>query len=425
MSSNNNYDIRFIIGNLFGYYNYKFNKYLKILKKIIMSDLNKDLDGNLDAMASAFLHSGEEVIIVKAEDLPLDGSGIDYKKSYFEPQVGKSYTVKLLTNPGGLSITHRSIYKGLPDPKRKGKKFQYVSSGSSKTCKALELFFDLNNLKKNGDPVATLKIENYLGKTNQGCVLVQVLSSPDAEEIGMYRMMSFSTFGPNATIANLIEKKVNPTKEMLANGFEKEDVFSIFGSNALIIQCEEAEYDGVKGRDFSKSEFSKNIRSAYVKYTNENNEEVKYEFSKDDIVDGKIRPEALIPFRELIKQLQNPDISIHNMFAYKTIGDPKNSEDTEKYLKTLEEKVVEIIPIIKNAKTIAEIEQYGAADNSATAPDSATMIGGVKGADILKTSAPSELASSILNDVDTTVPSPKEVAQSANSNPDVNDILNS
>lgn len=392
-----------------------------------MSDSIKDSEQNLDAMASAFLHSADEVIIVKAEDLPLDGSGIDYKKSFFEPQVGKSYTVKLITNPGGLSITHRSIYKDLPDPKRKGKKFHYVSSGSAKTCQALELFFELFNLKKNGDPVATLKIEKYLGKTNQGAVLVQVLSSPDPEEIGIYRMMSFSTFGPNATIANLIEKKVNPTKEMLENGYEKEDVFNIFGSNALIIQCEEAEYDGVKGRDFSKSEFSKNTRSAYVKYINEAGEEVKYEFSKADIVDGKIRPEALEPFKHLIKELQNPDISIHNLFAYKTIGDPKNSEDTEKYLKTLDEKINEIIPVIRKAKNIAEIEQYGVTDSSATSTDSATMIGGAKASDILKDSAPSELASSILNDGPAaTIPAPAEIAQQAtNSNPDVNDILNS
>jgi hypothetical protein len=393
-----------------------------------MSD-SKSIQENqdYDALASAFIHSGEEQIIVKAEDLPMDGSGIDYKKSFFEPQVGKSYTVKLITNLGGDSITHRRVYKDLPDPKRKGKKFHYVSSGSAKTCEALQLFFDLNNLKKEGNALATQKIEKYMGATNQGAVIIQVLSSPDAEEIGIYRIMTFSTYGPNATIANLIEKKVNPTKEMLDNGYVKEDVFNIFGSNALIIQCEEAEYEGQKGRDFSKSEFSKNIRSAFVEYVNEAGENIKYTFSPDDIVDGKIKPEVLPHFKQLIAKLQNPDISIHNLFAYKKIGDPKNTEDTEKYLKLLEEKIAEIIPVIKNATSIAQIEQYGVTDPDAKKSDSATMIGSAKAEDILKTSAPNELASSILNDTDVSeaaqVIAPAEPV--ASSNPDVDDILNS
>ena len=387
-----------------------------------MSEVNQ----NFDAMSAAFLHSSEETIIVKAEDLPLEGGGIDYKKSFFEPQVGKSYTVKLITNPGGLSITHRKVYKDLPDPKRKGKKFHYVSSGSAKTCEALELFFELNNLKKNGDALATQKIKEFLGATNQGAVLVQVLSSPDAEEIGIYRIMTFSTYGTNATIANLIEKKVNPTKEMLANGYMKEDIFNVFGSNALIIQCEEAEYEGVKGRDFSKSEFSKNIRGAFVKYMKDD-KEIRYDFTPEDVVDGKIRPEATEAFMELIKTLQNPDISIHNLYAHKLPGDPKNSEDTEKYLVTLDEKIKEIIPVIRNAKNISEIKNYGVPVNESNSGDSAQMIGDKKASDILKDSVPSELASSILNDDDSTVQKTQEapIQELKTENKTVDDILNS
>ncbi len=395
-----------------------------------MSDSMKTQElPNDDAMLSAFLHSGEETVIVKAEDIPVESSGIDYKKSFFEPQVGMSYTVKLLTNPFGVpgsttnstAISHRKVYKDLPDPKRKGKKFHYVSSGNAKTCKALDLFFELNNLKKNGDVLAEQKISEFMGATNQGAILIQVLSSPIAEEIGMYRIMTFSTFGPNATIANLIQEKMNPTKEMIANGFEKEDVFNIFSSNALVIQCDEAEYEGQKGRDFSKTVFSKNQRSAYVVYEKDG-KDVKYEFSKDDVVDGKLRPEAVESFKAFIEQLKNPDISIHNLFSYKEIGDPKNSEDTEKYLVQLHEKVDEIIPIIKNAKSIAEIKQYGVVDTTSTG-DSAQTINGTKASDILKDSAPSELMNSILNEGPTENKTEPNVENT--NKPSVDDILNS
>lgn len=372
-----------------------------------MSDLKNTtpvVDANI--MLAAFAHSGEETVIVKAEDIPMEGGGMDYKKSFFEPQVGQSYTVKLLTNPFGIpnnanhstSISHRKIYKSLPDPKRKGKNFQFVSSGNAKTCKALECFFDLNNLKKNGDALAEQKIEKFMGATNQGAVLVQVLGSPVPEEVGMIRIMTFSTFGPNATVANLINEKLNPTAAQMAAGFEKEDVFSLFGSNTLIIQCDEAEYEGNKGRDFSKTVFSRKESSPFVTYEKDGNP-IKYTFSKEDLVNGQLRSEAVEPFQKLIEQLSAPEISIWNMFCYKEIGDPKNTEDTEKYLVSVHEKVDEIIPIIKNAKSIAEILQHGVAEQST---DSATMIGGAKAADILKDSAPSELLDSVLGQSETT-----------------------
>ena len=142
-----------------------------------------------------------------------------------------------------------------------------------------------------------------------------------------------------------------------------------------------------------------------------------HSYTAEDVVDGKVREQALPAFRALIGKLTHPDLSIHNYFAYKTIGDSKNTEDTEKYLVQLEEKVKEIIPVIRNAKSIAEITNYGVAEQP---KDSATMIGGAKASDILKDSAPSELASSILNDA----PEPNAETPAPVGNQTVNDILN-
>lgn len=378
---------------------------------------------NFEAMQGAFLQNQTESVIVLSEELPQGGGGIDYSKHFWEPQVGKSYTIKFLTNPFGEPLTHRKIYKNLPDPKRKGKKFQVVSSGSAKTCQVLELFFELNNLKKENDPIATMKLKNYMGVTNQACALIQVLSSPDPAEIGIFRIFQLASTA-KSDIANLINKKLNPTKQAIENGEEKEDIFNVFNSSVLMIECEEADFEGVKGRDYAKSDWAKKQRGAFIDLEDENgNVTERYQFTAEDVVDGKVREQALPAFRALIGKLTHPDLSIHNYFAYKTIGDSKNTEDTEKYLVQLEEKVKEIIPVIRNAKSIAEITNYGVAEQP---KDSATMIGGAKASDILKDSAPSELASSILNDApepNAETPAPVSVPAPVG-NQTVNDILN-
>ena len=114
-----------------------------------------------DALKNAFLQSTFEIygenIAVKAEDVQQNG-GIDFSKHYFEAKVGSTYLIKFLPNIGGDPIVHRSLYKNLPDPERKGKTFHYVSSGNAKTCKALDLFFELFALKKDGDAIADKKI---------------------------------------------------------------------------------------------------------------------------------------------------------------------------------------------------------------------------------------------------------------------------
>jgi hypothetical protein len=392
-------------------FNNKFNHNSLIFKRFInysiMSDQNSTTQpgasqqptDNMDALMAAMLTKKSDVSqAVKAEDIPL-GGGMDYSLIFFEPQVGKSYTLKLLRNleattlAGNNDIIHRKVYKNLPDPTRRGKTFQSVSSNNAKTDKVLDLFFELHNLKKAGDALATLKIDEILGVTNQGCCAVQVLESPDADQIGIVRLFTFSTFGPNATIANLIDEKLNPSEAKQKQGFEKEDIFDPFGSTALFIQCDEATYEDRKGRDFTKSAFTKNVRGPWVKLE-DGTEHVFSQADKNE--DGTLKPEVLPYFKALIALMTRPEMSIHNYFAYKAVNDPKNTEDTNKYLLDLALKIDEIIPVIRNAKSIAEIKNYGVVSSSAESGDSAQTISGASAADILKNSAPTELAGSIL-----------------------------
>lgn len=379
---------------------------------------------SMDALKGAFLAPKTENLLVKAEDIPLDG-GMDFSKTYFDPQVGHTYTLKFIANLGGDSIVHRKVYKKIPDPTRKGKTFQVVSSGSAKTCQVLELFFDLNNLKKAGDPLAVQKIDKFLTVTNQGATIVEILNSPIKEDIGKFLIFVFSTFGPNATVANLINAKLNPSPEKIAEGFEKEDIFDLFESPVMILQCVEASYDGVKGRDFTKSEWSPKKRGAFVKLEGEDGKVQEHVFSKADIVDGDFKPEVLPFFKKLVETLQAPEISIHNMFAYKDIDDERNTEETVKYLTEVDKKVKEIVPIIRDAKSIAEVIGHGNASGDES-NDSAKTIGGQSAADILKQSAPSELVGSILNDgKQETVKEVETTPQSEKTSDEVNNILNS
>lgn len=382
-----------------------------------------------DLLKQAFLQKDtNEKLVVKAEDLTYEG-GVDFSKTFFEPKPGNSYTVKFIKNLEGENIIHRKVYKGLPDPTRKGKTFQFVSSGIAATCKALELFFELNKDKKAGDVLASQKIEEYLGNTNQGCCVIQIINSPEKEEIGNYRLMSFSNYGVNATIANLINEKLHPTSAQIDAGYEKEDIFNIFDSATLIIDCQAATYEGRAGRDFSKSSWSKKNRGAFVKL-NEDGTQI-HNFTEADIVDGDFTPDALKAFNILVEILQNPSLSIHNFFAYKAIGDPKNTEETEKYLKQVHEKVDEIIPVIKNAKNLDEIKKYGKEDTSSATGhnDNATVLGNQTAADILKESTPTELTGSVLNEGTQNNPEPVETSNAAtdaaaNPDGDIEKILN-
>lgn len=344
---------------------------------------------SLDALKSALMGpsfdvNSEEKIAVKAEDVQ-QGGGIDFSKHFFEPRVGETYLIKLLPNPGGELVTHRSVYKNLPDPERKGKTFHYISSGNAKTCPALELFFELNAKKKEGDAVAEKKIEKYLSRTNQGCVKIQILQSPKKEEIGMIRMMSFATFGPNATVSNLIDLKLNPTKDQIAQGYEREDIFNIFESSVMSLVCEEATYDGIKGRDMTKSSWAPKKRGAIAIKENGTTRE----FKASDIVNGNLTDEAKEWFETFLKQFNNPDYDIFKYFAYKTPDDPRLDKETAEYVASVFKKVEEIIPVIRE-KSLSEIANYGRKDNSATTEKKQS------GTNVLAESVPEELNGSVM-----------------------------
>lgn len=381
---------------------------------------------NNSALMNAFFQQ-EEHIIVKAEEIEYE-SGLNWKEIFFEPEVGKSYQIKLVKNLFGPSVVHRKIYKNLPDPKRKGKTFQFTSSGNAKTCKVLDLFFTLNNLKKQGDVLAEQKLDEFLGQTNQGCVIVQIVQTPNTEDIGKFKLMSFSTFGPNATIANLINEKLNPTKAKIDAGFEKEDVFNIFNSSLLLVECTEANYPGqngrpdIKGRDFTKSAWTKKTQGVYVILDDETKK--IHQFTENDIVNketNQLSPEANIALAKLIEILQTDNLNIHNNFAYKSIGDPNNNESSEKYLLEVNEKVNEIVPVILNAKTIAEIKNYGITDAT---NNSSTIIDGSKAQDILKNSLPEEL-NQLSTNQSTNTEQPSMKPSNQNDDVDVSAILNS
>lgn len=349
-------------------------------------------NNELDALQSALLGpsfdvNSDEVIAVKAEDVQ-QGGGIDFSKHYFEPRVGETYLIKLLPNPGGELITHRSVYKSLPDPERKGKTFHYISSGNAKTCPALELFFELNAKKKEGDAVAEKKIEKYLSRTNQGCVKVQILQSPKAEEVGMIRMMSFATFGPNATVANLINLKMNPTKDQIKQGYEREDIFNLFESSVMSLVCEEATYDGIKGRDFTKSSWAPKKRGAIAI----KEDGTTREFKATDVKDCKLTDEAKEWFDAFLKNFNNPDYDIFRYFAYKEVGDPRMDKETADYVKSVWDKVNEIIPVIRD-KSLAEIANYGKKEVKTEGKDGD---GKKSGTNVLAESVPDELAGSVM-----------------------------
>jgi hypothetical protein len=366
-----------------------------------------------DVLKNAFLQStiAEGVdIAVKAEDVQ-QNSGIDFSKHYFEAKVGSTYLIKFLPNPGNNPIIHRSVYKNLPDPERKGKTFHYVSSGNAKTCKALDLFFTLFALKKDGNAVAEKKIDKYLGKTNQGCAKIQILQSPIQEEIGIVRMMTFATFGPNATVANLIDKKLNPKPEQIKQGFEKEDIFDIFESSVLSLVCVEAVYDGQKGRDFTKSDWAPKPKGAIATLPSGET----HQFTKNDLVNGAVISETIPYFNAFVEQVMNDDYDIRKYFAYKEINDPRNDKDTNDYLISTQAKVDEIIPIIRD-KSLTEIAAYGKASSSSAEakPDAAK--------NILADSIPDELAGSVIGAA--TITAKNEEVKTEGKN-EVDDVLNS
>lgn len=347
-------------------------------------------------LMSAFLETEiTDNVIVKAEDIQL-GSGMNFSEIFFEPQVGKTYRVKFVKNPKGSDITHRKVYKGLPDPERRGKSFHHVSSGVASTDPALELFFELHKLKKDGNALAEKKIKDYMSSTNQSCSLVEILTSDDdAIKPGEFRMWTFSNYGPNATVANLIDSKVNPSKAEIEDGAKKENIWNIFGSPIMLVQVHESTYEGNVGRDFTKSKWTEKRQGVSVKMDDNST----YVFSEDDIVNGKLKPEAIPAFQKLLDILSQPNLSIHDYFAYKTVDDVKNSPETTEYLKKVNLKLAKIIPIIRDAQSIEEIQSACSVDTSSSNNDKAKN----SGTSILAESLPDELKNSVIDQAAGTV----------------------
>lgn len=380
--------------------------------------------GTTNALKSALLQKTDlSNVAVKAEDIQ-QGNAIDWSKHFFEPQPGNTYTIKFVQNLGGTPITHRSVYKDLPDPTRKGKTFRYISSGNAKSCKVLNLFFELNAEKKNGDAEAERKIKQYMGKSNQGACVIQILKSPNAEEIGNFRIMTFATFGENATIANMINNKINPSKAKKEEGFEAEDIFNVFGSSALYLDCKEVTIGDGKGRGYSDSSWLEKRKYGCVVTIDSET----HTFTEKDVKEnGEFADGVEKFFDKLVEELQNPDISIHNYFAFAEPGDEQNTKETEEYLKMVNDKVNEIIPVIKNM-SMSQIAAYGKEDTQSANEDNAKTIGGAKAKDILAESVPTEILGSTMNQeaekpsVKTETKTP--ATKATNSDALVDDILN-
>ncbi len=374
----------------------------------------------LDALQSALLGpsfdvNSDEKIVVKAEDL--QNEGINWADTFFEPQPGETFLIKLLPNVGGDLVTHRSLYRSLPDPTRRGKEFRYISSGNAKTCPVLELFFELNAKKKEGDAVAEKKIEKYLSRTNQACVKIQILQSKKPEDIGKIRLFTFSTFGPNAHISNLINQKLNPTKEQIEQGYEREDIFNIFGSSVMSIVCEKSTYDGKEGRDFSKSGWAPKPKGAIA--INENGE--SRQFTPADINNGQLADGVLPWFQAFYKAISDDKVSVLKHFAYKTGDEPELDEDTRKYVKETMKKVEEIVPVIRDC-SLTDIAKYGKKDTSESG-DKENKEGKKKSKNVMEESLPDEMAGSVM-----AAAAPKEEKKpvaTSDDNDDVAAILNS
>jgi hypothetical protein len=172
-------------------------------------------------------------------------------------------------------------------------------------------------------------------------------------------------------------------------GAVAENIWNIFNSSIMLVQVGESEYDGQKGRDFTKSKWTEKKTGVSVKMDDNST----YTFSEEDNEGGKMRAEAIPAFKKLIEILNRPNLSVHNYFSYKVIDDPKNTPETNEYLKKVDEKLATIIPIIKNAKSIEEIQQACTVDTSSN--DSNTTKN--TGTNILAESLPEELRGSVID----------------------------
>ena len=332
---------------------------------------------NANSLSNLLVQVSESEVneVVKAEDLS-GGSQIDWESIFFEPKPGESYLLKFLPNIDQLSnginhnIVHRSYYKDLPDPDRRGKTFAYTAPQGFDTKKnlLLSLFLDLNDAKKAGDVIAEKKIEKYLSRKQQACCKVQILKTADKNLIGKIMLFRFHTYGQNAHIANLINQKLNPSKADLDEGFVKENIFDIFDSPILSVQCDKTTFLGKEGRDMSKSKWAmkrsdgdiKMLRAGATVFMPEGFEgDSAHKFSKADLnEDGSIKESVKPYLEELARQISDESISIYRYFEPKEIGDPRNSEEDNEWLRKNFEKVLIVRDKIRNC-SLEELSNLG------------------------------------------------------------------
>lgn len=330
-----------------------------------------DLAGQLMAVST-----GEINEVAKAEDLDGGGQKIEWEKIFFEPKAGESYVIKFLPNleQNGNSphnIVHRSYYKDLPDPERRGKTFSYIAGpGFDRSNNLLlQLWLDLNEQKKGGDAIAEKKIEKYLSRKQQACCKIQILRSSEPELVGKIMLFRFHTYGQNAYIANLINQRINPTKEQIEEGFKKDNIFDIFDSPLMSIQPKKSTFAGKEGRDMSNSSWymkptddggMKMIRAGATVFMPEGFEgEASHKFKKTDLDEnGNLKPELMPYLQELARQISDPEISIYRFFEPRVEGDPRNTDEDNEYIKKNIEKVLIVRDKIRNC-TLEELANLG------------------------------------------------------------------
>lgn len=359
-------------------------------------------------------------VAVISEDFQSE-SGHDFSKTFIQAEFDEEWELKLLPNfenQGQTSIqdniVNRQMYKRLPDLTRTGKRFRYIANPNPNDDDVMQLFFDLHKKKEAGDALAEALIAEFLSAPNEACVVAQVIGTPKGKEDkrGEVLLFPFSNGKNNAPIATIINNKLNPK-----NSREKKvNVFDMLLSPSLYLSCVKKMYDKKEGRDFSASSFSSTDVSPLIEVDG-----VLTHFTADDLnwsektvkkADGTEETMKYATgfkdakfaegFQKFLEKFKNPDISIHNHFAYKAPKDPRNSEETEKFIVENFDKMKKAVALIKNAKSVDEVLQAIGSDASATTNAEGETMDGTKAGDLLKSSTAGLLNNSTMNAQTTT-----------------------
>ena len=317
---------------------------------------------------------------VFADDFESEGGRrFEWEDYFFEPKVGEKYQIKLLISPGEEEIVHKQVFTNLPDPK--GGVFRYsLPAGFQSDDPLFNAIVELYRAKKGGDIVAEKKLEKFGRKKQQGCVKIQILQSPNKDDIGKIKLFAYQSYGPNAKIAELIKTKTSPSKEQEDAGVEKENIFSIFETSIMHIICKKGTFEGKEGRDMSESLWSTKKQGSYVVLDDGRD----HRFSEADIVDGKIKEDVKPFFEKLVEKLT--ENHIYEYFGPKMSGDPRNSEEDEKYLVEVKAKADKAAEMLESM-TFDELSVLAAKKSSRS--------NAAEGGDIYESSIPDEIKDTV------------------------------